>query len=193
VHKTYKSLSEAQKLAMQTASSELHLATVFIHQSDRGRFGKLSEELENSFTKGNDDYPDNLLSAHHLINECEHCTPRSAAPDSSGVAFTQKSEKGNDNHNNNKDDSWQKKATCHHCGEVGHIRHNCPALEDADNKEPDVDKLDGASKDKKTEKKKKKLHSLNKPLKRTMKASLKVSSPTLGSVLLRVIASIFVK
>jgi hypothetical protein len=112
-----------------------------------------SEELENSFTKGNDDHPDNLVSACHLINEHKHCTPRSAAPDSSGVAFAQKSEKGNDNHNKNKDDSWQKKATCHHCGEVGHIRPSCPALKDADDKEPDVDKSDVTSKDKKTEKK----------------------------------------
>jgi hypothetical protein len=154
--KTYRSLSGAQKLAVQTASSELCLATMFIHQSDRRRFGKLSEELESSLTKGNDDYPDNLVSACHLINECKHCTPRSAAPDSSGVAFAQRSEKGNDNHNKNKDDSWQKKATCHHCGEVGHVRPNCPALKDADDKEPDVDKSDATSKDKKTEKKKKK-------------------------------------
>jgi hypothetical protein len=152
--KTCSSLSEAQKVAAQTASSELCLATMFIHQSDRRRFGKLSEELENSFTKGNDDYPDNRVSAYHLINEHKHCTPRSAAPDSSGVAFAQKTEKGNDNHNKNKDDSWQKKATCHHCGEVGHIRPNCPALKDADSKEPDVDKWDATSKDKKTEKKK---------------------------------------
>jgi hypothetical protein len=154
--KTYISLSEAQKLAVQTASSELYLATMFIHQSDRRRFGKLSEELENSFTKGNDDYPDNLVSAYHLINEYKHYTPRSAVPGSSGVEFAQKIEKGNDNHNKNKDDSWQKKATCHHCGEVGHIRPNCPALKDADDKEPDVDKSDATSKDKKTEKKKKK-------------------------------------
>jgi hypothetical protein len=153
--KTCRSLSEAQKLAVQTASSELHLATVFIHQSDRRRFGKLSEELENSFTKGNDDYPDNLVSACHLINEHKHHTPRSAMPDSSGVAFAQKSEKGNDNHNKNKDDSWQEKATCHHCGKFGHIRPNCPALKDAEDEEPDVDKSDAASKDKKTEKKKK--------------------------------------
>jgi hypothetical protein len=48
------------------------------------------------------------------------------------------------------------KTTCHHCGEVGHIRPNCPALEDADDKEPDVNKSDATSKDKKTEKKKKK-------------------------------------
>jgi hypothetical protein len=48
-------------------------------------------------------------------------------------------------------------------------------------------------KTKRLKRKRKKPLSLNKPLKRTMKASLKVSSPTLGSVLLRAIVSIFVK
>jgi capsular polysaccharide biosynthesis protein len=64
--KTYRSLSEAQKLAVQTASSELHIAAMFIHQSDRRRFGKLSEELENSFTKGNDDYIQTILCLHAI-------------------------------------------------------------------------------------------------------------------------------
>jgi hypothetical protein len=62
----YDILTDAQKLVVQTASSDLYLATMFIHQSDRRRYGKLSEELENSSTKGNDDYPDNLVSAYTI-------------------------------------------------------------------------------------------------------------------------------
>ena len=103
---TYDALTEAQKLVVQTASSELYLATMFIHQSDRRRYGKLSEDLENSFTKGNDDYPNNLVSAYHLINEYKCYQPKSAAPESSGVAFAQKTgNKGKDNSSKNSDDS----------------------------------------------------------------------------------------
>ena len=52
----YDGLADDEKLVVQTASSDLYLATMFITQSDRHRYGKLSEELDNSFTKGNDDY-----------------------------------------------------------------------------------------------------------------------------------------
>jgi hypothetical protein len=127
---SYETLNAAQKAIVQTASSELYLATMFIYQSDRRLYGKLSEDLENSFIKGNADYPDNLVSAYHLINEYKCWQPKSAAPDSSGVAFAQKNSKGKDDQSKNKEDSWQKKATCHHCGELGHIRPNRPALKD---------------------------------------------------------------
>jgi hypothetical protein len=81
------------------------------------------EELENSFTKGNDDYPDNLVSAYHLINEYKNWQPRSAIPEPTGVAFTQK---GAGKNNKDKNDDWKKEAVCHECGEKGHIRPNCP-------------------------------------------------------------------
>jgi hypothetical protein len=139
---SYETLNAAQKAIVQTTSSELYLATMFIHQSDHRRYGKLSEDLENSFTKGNDDYPDNLVSAYHLINEYKCWQPKSAAPDSSGIAFAQKNSKGKDDQSKNKDDSWQKKATCHHCSELGHIRPNCPALKDKEDKDTNVEKSD---------------------------------------------------
>lgn len=76
---------------VQTASSELSLATIFKHQSDRRRHGKLSEERENSFTQGNEDHPKDLVSAYHLINEYKSWQPWGAIPDATGVAFAQKS------------------------------------------------------------------------------------------------------
>ena len=130
----FSTLTDPQKLVVHTASSELYLATMFIHQSDRRRYGKLSEELENSFTKGNDDNPNDLVSAYHLINEYKCWKPTTNAPDSSGVAFAQKGGKGKSDKNK---DKWQKKATCHNCGELGHIRPNCPKLQDADDNERD--------------------------------------------------------
>jgi hypothetical protein len=137
----YSALSDPQQLAIQSASAELYHATMFIFQSDRRRYGKLSEELENSFTKGNDDYPDNLVSAYHLINEYKCWKPPSSTPDPTGVAFSQKGAKGKQD--KPKDDSWHKKATCHNCGKLGHIRPNCPKLSDSDDK--DSDKADSSS------------------------------------------------
>jgi hypothetical protein len=54
------------------------------------------------------------------------------APESSGIAFAQNTGKGKDKSSKNKDNSWQTKATCHHCDEIGHIRLDFPVLEDDD-------------------------------------------------------------
>jgi hypothetical protein len=86
----YSALSTNQQETVQTASSDLYLATMFIHQSDRCCYGKLSEDLENSFTKGNDHYSQNVVSAYHLINEFKCWQPKPNTPDSSGAAFTSK-------------------------------------------------------------------------------------------------------
>ena len=111
----YEDLSDAHMTTAQTAAGELYLSTMFIFQSDRRRYGKLSEELENSFTKGNDDYPDNLVSTYHLINEYKNWSPRTNAPDVQGVAFSQKGSKKKAPPDES--DKWQKDAICHECGE----------------------------------------------------------------------------
>jgi hypothetical protein len=82
------------------------------------------------------------------------------------VAFAQKG-KGKVDPNNKKDDSWQKKATCHHCGKIGHIRSNCPTLKDDDNKETDGNTSDTtpkSSKDNKNVEKKNKKTSSAQPI-----------------------------
>jgi hypothetical protein len=112
---------------------------------------------------GNDDYPDNLLSAYHLMNEYKCWQPKTAPPDSSSVAFAQKG-KGKYDNTKNRDNWWQKKATCHHCGE---IRHNCPTLKGDDHKDTDGDKADipsKSTKDMKTAENEKKKTSFAQPL-----------------------------
>ena len=87
-------------------------------QSDPRRYGKLMEDLENDFTRGNDDYPLTLVKAYHMINEFKHYVPKAVSPDSSNVAFAQKSGTDKDA----KHEAWKAKADCHHCGAIGHIR-----------------------------------------------------------------------
>lgn len=100
--------------------------------SDRHHYGKLSKELENAFTKGNDDYPDNLISAYHLINEYKNWQPRSAIPEPTGVAFAQKGSKKGKGKGSDKSEEWQKEAHCHKCDEKGHIRPNGPHKDEDD-------------------------------------------------------------
>ena len=54
---------------MHTAAHELTMATIFVAQADKRRFGKLQEDLENDYTQGNDGNPIDLVKAYHLINE----------------------------------------------------------------------------------------------------------------------------
>ena len=64
----YLFLNTNQKKALQTTSSELYLATMFITQSDRCWYDKHYEEMKNLFTKGNDGFTDNLVSDYHMIS-----------------------------------------------------------------------------------------------------------------------------
>jgi hypothetical protein len=101
----YSALTQQQKETVPTSSSDLYIATMFIHQSDCRQYGKLSEDLENSFTKGKDDYPENLVSAYHFINEFKCWQPKNTVPDSSGVAFTSKGKAKGKGDSKDKDDS----------------------------------------------------------------------------------------
>ena len=51
----YSTPNTDQNRVLQKSSSELYLATIFITQRCRRWYINLSKELENSFTKGNDD------------------------------------------------------------------------------------------------------------------------------------------
>ena len=53
-------------------------------------YGRLVEELEHNHTKGNNNYPTNMLKAYQLINEYKSWTPRTSLPEVSGVAFSHK-------------------------------------------------------------------------------------------------------
>ena len=55
--------------------------------SDLKRYGRLIEELENHYTKGNDNYPRNMVKSYQLLNEYKNWNPRATLPDSSGVTF----------------------------------------------------------------------------------------------------------
>ena len=47
----------------------MYLVCAFLCQSDRKRYGRLLEELENNYTTGNSNYPTNLVTAYIMISE----------------------------------------------------------------------------------------------------------------------------
>ena len=122
---------------IETTAQEIYLAWAFVINSDLRRYRHLIEELENDYTKGNDNYPRNMVKYYQLLNKYKQWNPRSILPDSSGVAFLQQ---GNNNKSAQRTTEWNKKATCHNCGQKGHIRPEFPepmTENDDDKKEED--------------------------------------------------------
>jgi hypothetical protein len=46
---------------------DLYLATAFVLSADRGRYGKLIEDLENNFVQGTNKYPKTLEDAYNIL------------------------------------------------------------------------------------------------------------------------------
>ena len=67
----------------------MYLACAFLCQSDRKRYGRLLEELENDYTKGNSNYPTNLVTVYRMVSEYKNWQTRSSVPESDGLAFEQ--------------------------------------------------------------------------------------------------------
>lgn len=144
--------TDAEMALVNEAAKELCLATAFVLQCNKRRYGKLLKELENDFTKGHNNYPPDMVKAYQLLNEYKHWKPAMTAPQSEGMAFAQKG-KQNDNQ------EWAADKVCYECGEKGHIKPNCPSLKkkgDDDNEEDNKDVNDKEAKKKAAAAKKKK-------------------------------------
>ena len=47
----------------------MYLYTVFLQQSDWLKYSKFNEDLENDYTKGNDNYPREVTKTYQLFND----------------------------------------------------------------------------------------------------------------------------
>ena len=113
---------------------ERFLAYSFIYKADNERYGKLKEELQNDYMKGNNTYPETLVEAFQLLNNYKQPYKKQPAK-STGVSFTQKGKGGRNNSNrnakqnyNNNTDNSNRFADyeCYNCHKKGHIAPNCP-------------------------------------------------------------------
>ncbi len=84
-----KSLNPSEVEDIKSAFEDLYLALEFIQQADKKRYRKLQEELENYFTKGNNNYPTNMAKAYQLLNEFKNYVNGNRVAPSSGVSFAQ--------------------------------------------------------------------------------------------------------
>ena len=91
---------------MQENAKDMYLACAFLSQSDRKRYGRLLEEFENDYTKGNSNYSTDLVTAYRMISKYKSWQPRSSVSESDGVAFAQRT-RGRPN-NVNQIEDWMK-------------------------------------------------------------------------------------
>ena len=84
-----------------------------------------------------------MVKAYQLLNKYKLWNPRATLPEASRVAFSQQGT----NKSAHRTTEWKKKATCHNCGQKGHIRPKFlePMTEDDDDKKEDGNKLDKKS------------------------------------------------
>ena len=102
----YNKLTAVQKAIVQENAKDMYLVCPLLFQSDRKRYGRLLEELENDYTKGNSNYPTDLVTVYKMIREYKNWQPHSSVPESDGVAFVQGT-RGRPN-NVNQIEDWMK-------------------------------------------------------------------------------------
>jgi hypothetical protein len=120
-------------------TQDQYLAIAFLLGSDRARYGKLIENLENDHTQGQDRYPKTLTSAYSLLTNWKQDATnhmRFLGPSNDGITFvnTDGNNTTNNEHalNNNgarkSKQDWLKdrvNITCHKCQQKGHYANEC--------------------------------------------------------------------
>ena len=60
-------MTTQQKDALEKEAKDMYLAIAFLLNSDRSRYGRLIEDLENSYLLGEDKYPKTVTSAYDIL------------------------------------------------------------------------------------------------------------------------------
>ncbi len=109
--------TEAQKQEARERILEKKIAYGILVRADHGRYGKLIEEIENAFLKGNNDYPETPTEAYNLLvnyrNYNNNKRPTPGGLDQ--VAFVAEGKRTRAEH-----------ITCFKCKRKGHYKSDCP-------------------------------------------------------------------
>ena len=103
------------------AAEKRFLVMALLMATDKTRYGKLLEDLENDYTKGHDNYPVTVTGAYNLIvNYKQYQRPPARGPgESEGVSFANVGDQGK----GGRDTSWVRGYSCQ---ELGHYASKCP-------------------------------------------------------------------
>ena len=98
--------------------------------SDRTRYGKLIEDLENEHTQGVNKYPHTLTTAYSLLvhwKQNPKNLTRMLGSNNDGVAFTMTGDEENEKEEGTNKTPYRGKSnvTCHKCGKKGHYAPEC--------------------------------------------------------------------
>jgi hypothetical protein len=114
--------------AAKAAAKEEYLACAFLLGSDRKRYRKLIENLENDHVQRNDKYPKTLVEAYNLLIHWKQ-DPKNLmqvlGSTSDGVAFTNIGDKQRPTQGRTDQGHQHPGIQCFHCQEMGHYASSC--------------------------------------------------------------------
>ena len=118
-------ITAGEKSNIQADAKDMYLATALIQHADPKRFKKLQDELENDYTKGNDNYPKSVVKAYQLLNDFKSGASRADNTSNAGrgIAFNQHASKPQKKSAKYKDSAGQ---YCFQCGKDGFTIYTCP-------------------------------------------------------------------
>jgi hypothetical protein len=106
-----------QKVEASQIARDKYLSAAYIAASDKTRYGKLLEDLENDFTKGTSNYPVNITSAYSLVVNNKNYLKAGGRliNDTEGVSFANVGRRQVD----------RSKVKCYNCNVLGHYANEC--------------------------------------------------------------------
>ena len=110
----------------QRIAKDQYLASLFIFGTDRSRYGRLLDKLQNEYLQGYDGYPKTIQAAYNLVSNWKMEQPfgRNQALSNDGISFATEAEVTLTN-TERKNHDTKNRIICSRCGKIGHYANRC--------------------------------------------------------------------